>query len=1068
MVIEAALRKSLLAIPSINGGKLLERMLPTLRIPSELVVVLDQGSTDNTEEVCRRAGVVLRQLGRPHTYTEACNIGAEMAAERGCDFVFVANNDITFTTDVVRELLAELLEDPNLGIVAPAQMLVDEKASVRQLAYRVYWDLETLTFAHDFTPPRGNTYRLEADFCELTFAGIRMSTIEKIGFLDNDYGFYHEDADFGFRLRDAGYTCAYLPNSQIEHWTSSTFASRPSQMKLDYLAKNKHRFAEKFLGQYVAHKDHKSSDTTSWNIVNKNLHPYLRRNGLVHRDAPELIFTHPGTKPFDYLYTVWETTRLPDAWLPFKDDYKMVLTPSTWGVEVLKQAGFGRVHYVPLGVESDVFQPWGPSDRLADGKTFLWFSRNQHRKGLDVMLRAWRPFHRAHPEAKLILMGVGLLDAMPTPDTARMWKHFRIAEYLADGISVYETISGMDEDFLAMLYRSVDFTVCSSRAEGFGFGIAESMACGTPAIFGDFSSMSDFAIPGALLFDGVEARADYSDKGFGDVGNWWEPSVEHLTSLLFEANAMGPERYRMLSKSGVRAIRTKFSWRESSFAIRRALIAESEGKRSMPAGLSGALQRADNARAGREPQSQFATSRANHSGAAIRWNGMAARGIRRIGFLSTFFADQLELHGWKYAFSACYRQLLKPFVRSRGQWLVQRVSGGRSVRTVPAGDAIVSDEVRQGVLFIGYAEGALGLGQAFRANLKAAEAANVPFAVYPFRAGIETRLIGPYMEDRYDVNHRYDVNVIEVACDQVPVVFGNLNPRLLTGSYNILCPYWELPKAPQAWREHLTNIHEIWAPNQFIADAFAHIFDGPIVVMPPAMEDTGGDHPGRSHFGMDEGRLYFMFSFDYYSSPYRKNPLGVLQAFQQAFPRGDENVGLVIKSTGAPDHYPDIKETIRDAMKRDSRILMFDKNFARDEMLGLIRASDVYVSLHRAEGFGLGMAEAMTFGRIVIGTDYSGSTDFLSDETGYPVAYQLRELEAHEYPWSQGQVWAEPDLNAAIDAMRRVAENPEEGQRRGEAAVEFVSRRYRPEAVGKVMKERLDVLFATGSPVKGE
>jgi GT2 family glycosyltransferase len=117
MTVEAALQKSLLAIPSINGGRLLERMLPTLRIPGELVVVLDQGSTDNTEEVCRKAGVGLRQLGRPHTYTEACNIGAEIAKERGCDFVFVANNDITFTTDVMRELLAELLRDPRLGIV---------------------------------------------------------------------------------------------------------------------------------------------------------------------------------------------------------------------------------------------------------------------------------------------------------------------------------------------------------------------------------------------------------------------------------------------------------------------------------------------------------------------------------------------------------------------------------------------------------------------------------------------------------------------------------------------------------------------------------------------------------------------------------------------------------------------------------------------------------------------------------------------------------------------------------------------------------------------------------------
>lgn len=291
-------------------------------------------------------------------------------------------------------------------------------------------------------------------------------------------------------------------------------------------------------------------------------------------------------------------------------------------------------------------------------------------------------------------------------------------------------------------------------------------------------------------------------------------------------------------------------------------------------------------------------------------------------------------------------------------------------------------------------------------------------------------------------------------------VFRTLSPKLLKNSYNILCTYWELSRAPEEWKKNLENIHEIWAPNKFIADAFSHIFTGPITVMPPAMEDTSGVHPERRHFGMEEGRFYFMFSFDYFSSPFRKNPLGVLQAFQRAFPNGDENVGLVIKSTGAADHYPDIKAVIEAAVVEDPRILIFDRNMPREEILGLIRASDAYVSLHRAEGFGLGMAEAMTFERIVIGTDYSGSTDFLSDKTGYPVPYILRPLGSHEYPWSQGQSWAEPDQNAAVEIMRKAAENPLEGIRRGKAAREHVLRSYNPAAVGKAMRKRLDVLFA--------
>ena len=108
------------------------------------------------------------------------------------------------------------------------------------------------------------------------------------------------------------------------------------------------------------------------------------------------------------------------------------------------------------------------------------------------------------------------------------------------------------------------------------------------------------------------------------------------------------------------------------------------------------------------------------------------------------------------------------------------------------------------------------------------------------------------------------------------------------------------------------------------------------------------------------------------------------------FAKGDENVGLIIKSTGAPAHYPEIKQRMQAAMEVDPRIKIFDRTMTRREVLGLIQSCDCYVSLHRAEGFGLGMVEAMNFGKAVIGTDFSGSTDFLSEQTGFPVSYELR------------------------------------------------------------------------------
>ena len=151
----------LMAIPSINGGNLLARMLPTIRFKPSNVIVLDQGSTDETTKVCANAGVELVQLGHPHTYTEACNIGARIARARGCKYLCVSNNDIVFRTDVIGELLAEMERDPKLGIVAPSQIIIDETLDRKVLAYRVSWNLERVDFLHDIQGFDGTEARLE-------------------------------------------------------------------------------------------------------------------------------------------------------------------------------------------------------------------------------------------------------------------------------------------------------------------------------------------------------------------------------------------------------------------------------------------------------------------------------------------------------------------------------------------------------------------------------------------------------------------------------------------------------------------------------------------------------------------------------------------------------------------------------------------------------------------------------------------------------------------------------------------------------------------------------------------
>jgi glycosyltransferase involved in cell wall biosynthesis len=366
--------------------------------------------------------------------------------------------------------------------------------------------------------------------------------------------------------------------------------------------------------------------------------------------------------------------------------------------------------------------------------------------------------------------------------------------------------------------------------------------------------------------------------------------------------------------------------------------------------------------------------------------------------------------------------------------------------------------------YIGYAEGNLGLGQSFRDDVIAAVNAKVPVAVFPFRVGIKTRLSGPFMPHLYDTKRPYPVNVIVVATDQIPAIFGSILGRSLTGSYNILRTYWELPDAPKCWRAYLTNINEIWAPNDFVANAFRNVFSGPIRIVPTTVDVTHGKTSDRSAFGMDEDRFYFLYNFDYFSSPYRKNPLGLLQAFQQAFGSHDEKVGLVIKSIGPEKKHPKIRAEIQAAMMADPRIIRIHRTLERDEMLSLIRASDAYVSLHRSEGFGAGMAEAMMMGKIVIGTDFSGSKCFLNEQTGFPVPYTIRAVQPHEYPWSSGQVWAEPVISEAVLIMRRVFERPEDALHRAVEGERFIKAEHSYAAVGQVMRKRLAEISKQKAP----
>jgi glycosyltransferase involved in cell wall biosynthesis len=266
---------------------------------------------------------------------------------------------------------------------------------------------------------------------------------------------------------------------------------------------------------------------------------------------------------------------------------------------------------------------------------------------------------------------------------------------------------------------------------------------------------------------------------------------------------------------------------------------------------------------------------------------------------------------------------------------------------------------------------------------------------------------------------------------------------------------WELETPPRAWAGTARAFDEVWTLSHFSARALAPTSPVPVQVMWPAIPEAAEAVPevgtGRALLPADEA-FTVLFVFDLWSRMERKNPLGLVEAFERAF-CGDAGARLVIKAGGARQH-PDELRRLREAAA-GRRVLLLEEDLSRDEVLALMRACDVYASLHRAEGFGLTIAEAMALGKPVVATHYSGNTDFMTPWNSFPVPYRLVELPADDHVYPRGSVWAEPDLDAAASALRDIRRDPERARVVAERGRADVRAKLSAEACGRRMLTRL-------------
>lgn len=367
-----------------------------------------------------------------------------------------------------------------------------------------------------------------------------------------------------------------------------------------------------------------------------------------------------------------------------------------------------------------------------------------------------------------------------------------------------------------------------------------------------------------------------------------------------------------------------------------------------------------------------------------------------------------------------------------------------------------SEATTAGIAITGYFRAEMGTDEAARLIAAAVEAAGERYCTRTW-SGTSSRQNYPWNRDSADESQNYDTNLICINADQLPGFAQSVGREFFRNRYNVGLWYWESELFPPAMRTAFNLVQEIWVTSEFTREAIAKVSPIPVFRIPQPLNVDTPVIPSRSRraLNLPDGFL-FLLIFDFSSVVEGKNPVGLIKAFQTAFAPG-EGPTLLIKSTNGHRHVAEL-ERLHYARAGRSDIIIRDGDVSAEERHALVAACDCYVSLHRSEGFGLTIAEAMLMEKPTIATRYSGNVEFMNDANSFLCGYNLRLVGDGCAPYLADAHWADPNISEAAELMRLVYENPEEAQRRGKRGRLDLHARHAPQVAADFIKKRLSEL----------
>ena len=365
---------------------------------------------------------------------------------------------------------------------------------------------------------------------------------------------------------------------------------------------------------------------------------------------------------------------------------------------------------------------------------------------------------------------------------------------------------------------------------------------------------------------------------------------------------------------------------------------------------------------------------------------------------------------------------------------------------------------KPGVNFFGPSETADGIGRAASLNLQCLS--DTEFGIEKFVLSRPVALQKTnqlVITDALVKSLPYKINYFHFSARWVPHYFAQLSAGALDGFHNI--GYWmcEVPGIPEQWAKQFRFFDEVWTGSAFCQQAMSRSSNIPILLMPHPIEMFPvTDRMKDRRNGVYCGAFSFLTVANVYSDAERKNILFTVRAFLNAF--GDRHdVQLVLKISNL-EYDPLLEAKLKSICEKHLNVKVLPGYVENEVINGLYDQTDAYVSLHRAEGFGFTISDAISRGIPVITTGYSGNVDFCDRADTMLVDYKLREIGHERLRYKKEAIWAEPDMASATRGLAEMVERYGERLMLADHAKIRVNQDFSLRRVSTLMQARLSII----------